>query len=518
MRALVPLLFALLAGCASLPDRTPAPPTVALADVSGTRLARVAAAATPAASRDLSGFRLLPEGETAFNARIALARRAERSLDVQYYLIRDDDIGLQFLRELRDAAARGVRVRLLVDDLYTAGEDDLFAGLAAHPNVEVRVFNPLPARAGSFGTRLLFSLHEFGRINHRMHNKLFVADNTFAVSGGRNIANEYFMRSAAANFIDLDVLSSGPVVRELSAVFDSYWNSEQVYPIGDLVPAVDGAAAARARLDERLRQASPRVDERPHDVLGNAPVAEQLDAGTVDQVFASARVFADTPRKVAGLDRPSSGHTVTEQTLGLFAAARQEVSMASPYFIPGSRGLAIMRAVGATQENGRITLVTNSLGSTDEPLAHAAYARWRLDMLKAGVRIYELGPSLSHDPRKLGNFGSSISRLHAKASVIDRRIILVGSMNLDARSARLNTEAALAIESPALAGTLIGLFREGLTTGAYRLRLSADGEHVEWLETTADGQHVVHTHEPNDGWWGRFKRWVEALFVGDELL
>ena len=139
-------------------------------------------------------------------------------------------------------------------------------------------------------------------------------------------------------------------------------------------------------------------------------------------------------------------------------------------------------------------------------------------MLKAGVRIYELGPSLSHDPRKLGNFGSSISRLHAKASVIDRRIILVGSMNLDARSARLNTEAALAIESPALAGTLIGLFREGLTTGAYRLRLSADGEHVEWLETTADGRQVVHTHEPSDGWWGRLKRWVEALFVGDELL
>src|SRR5437764_14423868 len=224
MRALVPLLFALLAGCASLPERTPAPPTVALADVADTRLGRVAAAATPAASRDLSGFRLLPEGETAFNARIALARRAERSLDVQYYLIRDDDVGLQFLRELRDAAARGVRVRLLVDDLYTAGEDELFAGLAAHPNVEVRVFNPLPARAGSFGTRLLFSLHEFGRINHRMHNKLFVADNTFAVSGGRNIANEYFMRSAAANFIDLDVLSSGPVVRELSAVFDSHWN------------------------------------------------------------------------------------------------------------------------------------------------------------------------------------------------------------------------------------------------------------------------------------------------------
>src|SRR5438105_9820553 len=259
MRAVVPLfplLFALLAGCASLPERTATPPAVALADVADTRLGRVAAAATPAGSRDLSGFRLLPEGETAFDARIALARRAEKTLDVQYYLVNQDDIGLQFLRELRDAARRGVRVRLLVDDLYAAGEDELLAGLAAHPGVEVRIFNPLSSRAGSFATRLLFSLHEFGRINHRMHNKLFIADNSFAVSGGRNIGNEYFMHSASANFIDLDVMSSGPVVRELSGVFDRYWNSEQVYPIERLTaPALQGEAG-RARFDAVVSEAS----------------------------------------------------------------------------------------------------------------------------------------------------------------------------------------------------------------------------------------------------------------------
>src|ERR1035438_8605907 len=190
---LVVLLSVLVgvAGCASLPPRVPAPPVPALTDVADTLLGRVARASRAPGDPSLSGFRLLPEGETAFDARISLARRAQKSLDVQYYLIQDDDIGRQFLRELRDAARRGVRVRLLVDDLYTAGEDPLFAGLAAYQGVEVRLFNPLPSRAGSLGQRILFSLHEFGRINHRMHNKLFIADNSFAVSGGRNIAEEY---------------------------------------------------------------------------------------------------------------------------------------------------------------------------------------------------------------------------------------------------------------------------------------------------------------------------------------
>ena len=231
---------------------------------------------------------------------------------------------------------------------------------------------------------------------------------------------------------------------------------------------------------------------------------------------ATARVFADTPDKVAG--RNDGSRTVTEQTLGLFAAARDEVSIASPYFIPGQRGLAMIRAVGATQENGRITLITNSLGSTDEPLVHASYARYRLDMLKAGVRIYELSPSLSQRSGRLGNFGRSIGRLHAKAATIDRRTVFIGSMNLDARSARINTEVGLAIESPELAGTIATLSREGLATGAYRLRLSADGEHVEWVEIDPDGTQIVYTDEPGGHWWLRFKQWLLSPFVSDELL
>jgi putative cardiolipin synthase len=516
---LVVLLSVLVgvAGCASLPPRVPAPPVPALTDVADTPLSRVATASLAPGDPSLSGFRLLPEGQTAFDARIALARRAQKSLDVQYYLIQDDDIGLQFLRELRDAARRGVRVRVLIDDLYAAGEDPLFTGLAAYPGVEVRVFNPLPSRAGSFRQRLLFSLHEFGRINHRMHNKLFIADDSFAVSGGRNIAEEYFMRSPQANFIDLDVLSSGPVVRALSSVFDSYWNSEQAYPIGSIAATLP-PAEARQRFEAIVATAQPNVEERARDVLGQTPVAELLDAGRVVLELASARVFADTPDKAAGDERGETGPTVTDQTLALFAAATREVNIASPYFVPGERGMTMIRAVGATQENGRITLVTNSLGSTDEPLVYAGYARYRLAMLKAGVRIYEIGPSLSRNTQRLGIFGRSISRLHAKVATIDQRLVFIGSMNLDGRSEHSNTEVGLVIDSPTVAATVIRLFRESLASGAYKLRLAADEEHIEWVQTDAEGRQIVHTSEPDDDWLVRLKMWLLAPFVAEDLL
>ncbi|MGJ7494388.1 phospholipase D-like domain-containing protein [Variovorax sp. RT4R15] len=225
------IVAALLGGCASLQAPRPVPPTYAVQDVASTRLARIAKQNTLPGAAELSGFRLLPEAPFSFNARIALASRAEKSIDAQYYELRNDGVGRQFLRDLRDASLRGVRVRLLVDDLHMSDADELFSSLAAYPNVEVRLFNPLPARSGSLLSRIVFSLHEFGRINHRMHNKLFIVDNSFSVSGGRNIADEYFMQDGQANFIDMDVLASGPVVLEQSAAFDLYWNSEQVMPV-----------------------------------------------------------------------------------------------------------------------------------------------------------------------------------------------------------------------------------------------------------------------------------------------
>jgi len=308
------------------------------------------------------------------------------------------------------------------------------------------------------------------------------------------------------------------VVQQLSALFDGYWNSEQVWPIASLVSPPWQADAARRRFDELVAAAPAALRERPRDALGARPVGEQLDGGRIELIYGSARAFADTPAKAAGLKEAEKDRTVTEQTLALFAQAHEQVSIASPYFIPGERGLEMMRAVGATQDNGRITLLTNSLGATDEPLVHAAYSRYRLEMLKAGVRIWEISPTLTQRSGRLGSFGRSLGRLHAKAATIDRHLVYIGSMNLDARSARVNTEVGIAIESAELAATIGKLAREDLVTGAYRLRLSADGEHVEWVETGSDGRVTVHTEEPDSHWWLSLKLWLRAPFVSDDLL
>lgn len=389
----VAVASAWLAGCAGLPPPQPSAPSAAITDVADTALGQLARLRAPQEPASLSGFRLLPEAAFAFDARISLARHAEKSLDVQYYLIQNDDVGLLLLRELREAAARGVRVRLLVDDLYTAGEDEVFSALSAFPNVEVRLFNPLPSRADSFALRLLFSLGDFGRINHRMHNKLLVADNSFAVSGGRNIANEYFMRGTAANFIDMDVLSCGPVVRRMSEGFDRYWNSEHVWPIERIVPQRMAAEEAQKRFDALAAAALPDVRIRPRDVLDHSPVGEQLATGRLELQWAPSTLFVDDPAKITRNSEAAYEGSVTAGALGVINSARREVKIGSPYFIPGARGMAMMKQ--AIERGGRITVVTNSLGATDEPLAYAGYERYRADMLKIGVTIYEIAPRLT---------------------------------------------------------------------------------------------------------------------------
>ncbi len=508
------LLAVLLGGCASLPPPPPKAPSQALADVGDTPLAHVAAASLPPPPAQLSGFRLLPEAPTAFNARVALMRAARKSLDLQYYLIADDAAGRMFLRELRDAAQRGVRVRLLVDDLYADDDGPLLTGLAAYPNVELRLFNPLAVRSGSPSWRIFSSLNDFSRVNHRMHNKLFIADNSVAISGGRNIADDYFMRDPDANFIDVDVLSAGPVVREMSAAFDGFWNSPLSWPIGALADTAPHAAAARAAFDAAVRDAGPPFDERAQDVLGHSPLAGQLQTGRLELQAAPARVVADNPDKAAGGTEP----TVSQHVLALFASAHKDVHIASPYFIPGEKGLAMLRAAGATQDNGRIVLVTNSIGSTDEPLAYAAYAQQRLEMLRAGVRIYEVGAELGRLMPRSGDFGSSHSRLHAKMATVDDRWLFIGSMNLDPRSALINTEIGLIIDSPPLAQTVSSLSSRSLLNDAYRLRLSADGERIEWLEPRADGATRVHHVEPGDHWVKRLQIWLLQPFVATSLL
>ena len=504
--ALAWLLLWVLSACASLPDGVQRQPSQAMTNVVTTPLAREAAQATPDDKRHLSGLRLLPNGPEAMATRVALARRAEKSLDVQYYLIASDDTGRQFLRELRDAARRGVRVRVLIDDLHMAEQDERLLALAAHDNVEVRLFNPLPVRGSTFETRMLLSMHEFDRVNRRMHNKLFIADNSVAVTGGRNIANEYFMRSTAANFIDMDVLSVGPVVRGLSEVFDRYWNSELSYPIDTLLQPFASRDEARAQFAawaEGVSVAEPSR-ETTEQVLSE-PRAFQ---------FAPVQVVADDPGKAAGAGRAPAS-TAMDSTLLTLRSARSEVMVVSPYFIPGERGLALMQS--AIDHGVNVSVMTNSLAATDEPLAYWAYVRYRAQMLKMGVTLSELSPVTNRKFDMLGDFRSSLGALHAKVAVVDRRWLLVGSMNMDGRSARSNTEVGLVIDSADLAEEAVVLMNEYWSNSHYRLRLAQSGGGVEWLAPDGDATAVHHT-EPYVGWFKRVRLGVMSMFISEDLL
>lgn len=504
-----------LAGCAGLPPRGTPPASQAYTDTANTALAKLAAASRPATETAPSGFRLLPTGEFAFNARIGLARRAERSLDVQYYHLRNDRAGHLLLRELRDAAERGVRVRLLVDDFYAAEIDELLRGLSSYEHVEVRYFNPLPLRSGSPVVRLLLSPGDFERHNHRMHNKLFVADNAMAIYGGRNIADEYFMSSPEANFIDMDMISTGQVVRDLSAVFDNYWNSEAVWPLQALLGRPADTAVARAQFDSAVRDAAPVVPDYHVDPMGLPPVEQQLDAGRLTQIYASAKVHADPPSKA--LEPPHDRPTEAMQgLLNAISTNRQRVTIISPYFVPTEIGLSMMR-IGA-EHGSQTVLFTNSLATTDEPLVHHHYSRYRAEMLKLGVHIYEFNPVGTQRTRGFGAFGASTPRLHAKVTVIDRRLVVVGSVNLDARSAIGNTEMGVVIDSPALTEALLKVMESSSPSTMYKLRLAADGHNVEWLSLDEQGRGSIATEEPGLTAWLRFKLWLQSLFVSERLL
>jgi putative cardiolipin synthase len=509
----------MLAGCSSLPrvDRGPIASTAIMAS-EHTTLGRIAAAYRP--ERLHSGFRLMPLGTYSLDTRVQLARRAEASLDVQYYHIANDETGRWLLRELRDAAARGVRVRLLVDDFYTAGEDELLLALAAHGNVEVRLFNPFCClRERGHLERFAASVGDWKRVNHRMHNKLFVADGAMAVIGGRNVANEYFLRAMSENFIDVDVFSVGFIVEPLAALFDRYWNSDAVYPLR----AVTRSARSEAELRDWFEQITgpeqtpPPAPLPPSDILGYGPIAEDLDLGRLGLHWGYAYVYADHP------DKPFEGEaggelmetSVTYNTFEAFRKAREELVVANPYLVPGRVGMDLVRELRG--RGVQVTLMTNSLGSTDEPLVHAGYSAYRQPLLELGVDLYEISSSRVKRNRQRNLFGASLGRLHAKIAVIDRRVLFVGSMNLDPRSATLNTELGVVIDNPPLARELLRVIEIDRLRSAYRLRLADGGTRIEWVPGDEMGDTVL-TEEPDSTPWQRIKLWLLKPWVPESLL
>ena len=515
-RTVVVVMSLLLTSCASvspLPDR---PASAALQPAMDTALARTIQASMP--SPGLTGFRLMPNGFVSLDARVELARRAVHSLDVQYYLVANDRTGRLFMRSLRDAALRGVRVRLLVDDLYTIGGDEMFRGLAAFDNVEVRLFNPFCCGRQSIATKFIASLTTFERLNHRMHNKLFIADSVVAVMGGRNIADEYFARSPTSNFVDMDVLVVGSAMERLRDIFDVYWNSHEAYPVEAIVAAPgDGRDLKRAfdrLVDEGEQMRAIPVPET--DMLGHRPIGHELDAGSLQLVWGTAVAFADRPDKVnATTVEAARAMSAQMSIMDRVRASQRNVVISSPYFVPGPLGVQAFRDL--RERNVKVAILTNSLASNDVPLVHVGYARYRTDLLRSGVELYELSPTrmIRNDERLVP--AMALGRLHSKAAVIDESVVYLGSVNLDPRSDSTNTELGLLTECPELARQVIEVIDLAQRGSSYRLRFANDGAALEWLATT-DAGDVVLIDEPEATPLMHLQGVLFSPFVPEQLL
>jgi putative cardiolipin synthase len=497
---LLAVLALLIAGCATLPRHVQKTPSIALKDPDTTSLGRIVAAEE--GGKNLSGIRLLTSGEEALDDLIALADHAQRTLDVQYYIIHQDDSARILLHHVRLAADRGVRVRVLVDDLNTAGEDRRFMHLGEHANVEVRVFNPFPGGRSATWTRLLASVNDIPRINHRMHNKLFVADNALAITGGRNIGDEYFTRDPHYNFIDLDVVAAGAIVRELSASFDAFWNSKYAYPIASLASPVSAEPA------------SPQSPDGGDD-LSTSWMEGELNSGHIPLMWVPATVLADRPAKIASETSPDEEVTIANNLAALMRSAKQELIVISPYFVPGKDGVALFAKL--VDQGVHIRILTNSLASTDSPLVHNGYSRYRVALLKLGIELSEVRPKLGQKRARFHPFRSSTASLHAKALVIDQKTVFIGSMNMDARSARTNSELGLVIRSADIARQVTSLLDDISADGSYKLQLVDHTNRIEWSSGEPGSEKTWYT-DPETTHLQRFVLKILAPFAPEELL
>lgn len=463
------LLGLLAAGCAQLPPRPALPVETAIVAAGDTPLDR-RIAPLMAAHPGQSGFRLVSDGTLAFALRAGLIRHARRSLDLQYYIWHDDVTGRLLEREVIAAADRGVHVRLLLDDLDARSHDDWLAAADAHPNIEVRLFNPFAVRSGPL-RKLGEAFASYSRINHRMHNKNLIADNRVAISGGRNLGDEYFSASREANFTDLDFAMTGPVVSDLSRTFDAYWNSAAVWPITTLVspPAgPDPVATLRATLERHAQAADAR--QWLATVPANPDVAAFV-AGEMPLEWTTRwRVLADDPLKARFGDEGLTRSNVLRELSQAMRESHARIDLVSPYFVPGDAGTQFL--VDLAARGRRVAVLTNSLAANDVAAVYAGYARYRTRLLQAGVRAYELKSDPARDD-EVSVTGSSGASLHSKAVLIDDDEAFVGSFNLDPRSVSLNCEQGVLVTDPAINGQLQA-YVERMTSPAHAWRVDLD--------------------------------------------
>jgi putative cardiolipin synthase len=508
------LVLVLLSGCSSTP---PALPSQAL-PASGTALGEQVRQQARKHLHGQSGVRLLADSTEAFTARAELARHAQRSLDLQYYIVHDGLSTRALLREVLAAADRGVRVRILLDDTSTDGQDERIALLATHSNISVRVFNPLHLGRLNGVTRSMGRLMNLSLQHRRMHNKLWLADSSVAIVGGRNIGDEYFDAEPQLNFTDLDLLGAGPVAQDLAHSFDQYWNNALSLPIKQFVwsvPSEEELLSSRKALDASLvdaRNADPKLYER----LMQYQYSPQLQGWLDDLTWVPAIALWDAPDKVLARNEPDPQLLLATRLAEELDKVEHELMLVSAYFVPTQAGADYLAE--RSKEGVSVSLLTNSLEATDVPAVHGGYAPYRHYLLSHGVKLYEL----RRQPEQEASYsltGDSESSLHTKAAILDRQKVFIGSFNFDPRSMLWNTEVGVLVDSKTLAEQVRELTLEGMSPAlSYQVRIERDkngDEHLVWW-TEEHGERYQLSKEPG-GLWRRFNAWI-ARAVGLERM
>jgi putative cardiolipin synthase len=457
-----------------------------------------------------SGVLLFGNGLDAFVGRAMLASLAERSIDVQYYMFHQDTVGKLLIDQLIKAADRGVRVRMLIDDMYGSDADNVWTALDAHPKMEVRLFNPFVRDA----SKNLQWITRFREVNYRMHSKSFTVDNQATIVGGRNIGDEYFDATPELAFADLDMLAIGPVVPEVSEAFDQYWNSGWAYPASTLT---------QSATPEVLNDLRTRLNTFPQsevaaayiEALETSNLANALRAGNTQFKWAEAEVIHDSSEKKAHGENWQA-ELLISQLWPTLQTATEELIIVSPYFVPGKKGAQAL--CDLSNKGVKVHILTNSLASNDVAAVHAGYAKYRKQLLNARVALYELDEQVKKEFGKLFTWlpGLSKSSLHAKTMVIDRKAMFVGSMNLDQRSLHINNEIGILFHNPEVAGKSAEAFDQNIMNVAFRLELD-DDESIRWHLKQDDGE-IIYDKEPYVGFWKKFGVWFIGMLPVESLL
>ncbi|OOG64739.1 phospholipase [Rhodanobacter sp. B04] len=488
------IVVLLLGACSSMRSDFVKRPSKALPPATGTPSGRYIHAVV-GQHPDQSGFRLLTLSNNALMSRVALADHARHSIDLQYYIFDNDATGRLVAQHLLAAADRGVRIRLLLDDINVHDEIDMLNALNAHPNIKVRLFNPFHTRDPSMLSKTTQFLLDAHRLNRRMHNKSFIVDGNVAIIGGRNIGDAYFDAGNDTNFRDLDLIAIGPVVKDASRAFDEYWNCDAAIP----VTAFHGKHAshynlAKLRVDlahDARAFAQSDYAQATLDQLPNGPSADRPGAW----FWGSATLVADQPAKIDAADaRDERSLRIGPQIKSMIDQAQQDVLLISPYFVPGDSGTQYL--TGLVTHGIAVKVLTNSLASTDEAAVHAGYSRYRRTLLEGGVQLYELRPATGVEQPATAKGASSGVSLHAKAIVVDHELVFIGSMNMDQRSKLLNTEMGIIVDCPQLAEAVTQFFDTAiLPASAYHVVLTAPGAQMQW-QASDDGKPVIYHHDP----------------------